>query len=118
MNKEKAVEALKDLLNALSQGRMTRQEVVEELYKRIDPGEVYNLLPDEPQGDIISEAFVSLEHLTDEGFATSNAEILYLAECYEGKRKFSREEIRKFPIGNFENESRQGKFRKSSRRSL
>ena len=32
------------------------------------------------------------------------AEVHYLAECFEGKRIFSREEARKFPIGDFEKE--------------
>jgi hypothetical protein len=32
------------------------------------------------------------------------AEVRYLAECFEGKRTFSREEVRKFPIGDFEKE--------------
>jgi hypothetical protein len=95
---------LKELTLALVEGKRTRQDTVEELYKRIDPDSVYKMKPDEPQADFITEVCVSLEHLTEEGFATSPAEIQYFAECFEGKRIFSREEVRKFPIGDFEKE--------------
>lgn len=95
---------LKALTLALADGERTRQATVEELYKRIDPDSVYKMKKDEPQMDFITEVFVSLEHLTDEGFATSSAEIQYFAECFEGKRTFSRAEVREFPIGDFEKE--------------
>jgi hypothetical protein len=111
MDMEATLAALKELTLALAQGRRTRQSTVEELYKRIDADSVYKMKPDEPQADFITQLFVSLEHLTEEGFATSPAEIKYFAECFEGKRTFSQEEVRKFPIGNFEKDDigRRGK---------
>lgn len=104
MDIEKALADLKELTLDRAFGKRTRQATVEELYKRIDPDSVYKMKPDEPQRDFITEVFVSLEHLTEEGFATSPTEVHYLAECFEGKRTFSREEVRKFPIGDFEKE--------------
>jgi len=105
MNKEAILAALKELTLALAKSQMTRQAVVDELYKRVNPELVYALPPDEPQADFITELFVSLEHLTEAGFATSPAEIQYFAECFEGKRTFSREEVRNFSIGDFEKEN-------------
>jgi hypothetical protein len=104
MDKEGMLADLKELTLALAKGQKTRQATVEDLYKRIDADSVYNLKPDEPQADFITELFVSLEHLTEEGFATSPAEIQYFAECFEGKRTFSREEVRQFPIGDYQKE--------------
>jgi hypothetical protein len=104
MDKETILATLKELTLDLAQGRKTRQATVEELYKRIDPETIYSMKPDEPQADFITELFVSLEHLTEEGFATSPAEIRYFAECFEGKLTFSRDEVRKFAIGDFEKE--------------
>jgi hypothetical protein len=95
---------LKELTLSLAAGKMTRQATVEELYKRIDPDSIYKMKADEPQADFITEVFVSLEHLTEEGFAPSLTEIQYFAECFEGKRIFSREDVRKFQIGDFEND--------------
>jgi hypothetical protein len=104
LDKETILAHLKEITLDLAKGRKTRQATVEELYKRIDPDLVYKMKPDEPQADFITELYVSLEHLTEVGFATSPAEIQYFADCFEGKRSFSREEVRKFPIGDFEKE--------------
>jgi hypothetical protein len=95
---------LKELTLALATGKRTRQATVDELYKRIETESIYVMKPDEPQVDFITEVCVSLEHLTEEGLATSSDEIQYLAECFEEKRTFSREDVRKFPIGDFEND--------------
>ncbi len=105
---------LKDLTLTLASGKRTRKETVEELYKRVDPEVIFEMKPDQAQADFIIEVFVSLEHLTDEGFATSPAEIRYFAECFEGKRNFSREEVRKFPIGDFEKENPGGNRKKNA----
>jgi hypothetical protein len=95
---------LKELTLALATGKKTRQATVHELYKRIDPDSIYKMKVDEPQADFISEVFISLEHLTEEGFAPSSAEIQYFAECFKGERAFRREEVRNFPIGDFKND--------------
>lgn len=102
MEKEAILAELKELTLALAEGRAARQATVEELDKRIDPETVFAMKPEEPQADFITEVFVSLQHLTEEGFATSPAEIQYLAECFKGTRTFSRAEVRNFTIGNFE----------------
>jgi hypothetical protein len=105
MDTAKILNDLKKLTLDLAAGKLTRQVAVEELYKRIDPNTIYKMKPDEPQADFITEVFVSLEHLTEEGFAPSKAEIQYFAECFEGKRTFRREDVRNFPIGDFENDA-------------
>ena len=118
MDKETILANLKELTLALAAGESTRRATVDELYKRIDSDSVFKMKPDEPQADIIVEAFVSLEHLTEEGFATSAAEIKYFAECFEGKRTFSREEIRKFTIGAFESDDPADKINNSSSNNI
>jgi hypothetical protein len=103
MDTAKILADLKELTLALASGKASRQTTVEELGKRIDPDSIYKMKPDDPQADFITEVFVSLEHLTEEGFAPSATEIRYFAECFEGKRTFCREDVRMFPIGDFEN---------------
>lgn len=81
--------------------KRNRKETVRELKKTVDANFVYGL-----QGyDLIFEAFVSLEHLTEKGFATSLEEMKYLAECFEGKREFNRVEARQFIVGPFQDEN-------------
>jgi len=105
MDTAKILADLKELTLALANGKASRQATVEELGKRIDPDSIYKMNPDDPQADFITDLFVSLEHLTEEGFAPSPSEIQYFAECFEGKRTFCREDVRMFPIGNFENDA-------------
>jgi hypothetical protein len=95
---------LKELTLDFVNGKRNRQQTVEELRKQIDPDDIYKM-DDNPQKDFITEVYVSLDNLTQEGFAPSLAEINYFAECFEGKRTFSQEEVRKFPIGSFENDN-------------
>ena len=92
---------LKELTLDFVNCKRNRKETVRELKKRIDANFVYRL-----QGnDLIFEAFVSLEHLTEKGFATSFEEMKYLAECFEGKREFNRVEARQFIVGPFQDEN-------------
>jgi hypothetical protein len=85
-------------------GKRNRRETVHELNQRINPDEVYKMSDNIPERLFITEVFVSLNNLTEEGFATSRQEMLYLAECFEGKRVFNRDEIRQFTVGPFEND--------------
>jgi hypothetical protein len=96
---------LKELTLDFVDGQRTRIETVLELNKRIDPDEIYDMADSVPRKNFITEVFVSLNSLTEEGFATSFAEMKYFAECFEGKRTFSQEEVRNFPIGPFEKEN-------------
>jgi hypothetical protein len=85
-------------------GKRNRREMVHELNQRINPDEVYKMPDNIPERLFITEVFVSLNYLTEEGFATSRQEMVYLAECFEGKRVFNRDEIRRFTVGPFEND--------------
>jgi hypothetical protein len=92
---------LKELTLDFVNCKRNRKDTVRELRKRIDAGVIYRL----EGNDLIFEAFVSLDHLTEKGFATSFEEIKYLAECFEGTRQFAREEARQFIVGPFQDEN-------------
>jgi hypothetical protein len=93
--------ALKELTLDFVNCRRNRKETVRELRRRIEASFIYGL-----NGyDLIVEAFVSLDHLTEKGFATSQAEMEYLAACFEEKRVFSRAEARQFVVGPFQDEN-------------
>jgi hypothetical protein len=96
---------LKELTLDFVDGKRTRQTTVEELHRRINGDDIFKMDASNPQMKFIIEIYVSLDHLTEEGFATSTAEMRYLAECFEGARTFSQEEVRKFPIGDFEKDN-------------
>ena len=104
METDSIISVLKELTLDFVKGKRTRQETVRELQKRIDPDEVYDMPENVPKQVFIREVFVSLNNLTEEGFSTSKEEMKYIAECFEGKREFKREEIRRFIIGPFEND--------------
>lgn len=91
---------LKELTLDFINCRRNRKETVSELRNRIDAGFIYGL-----KGcDLVVEAFISLDHLNEKGFATSLAEMEYLAECFEDKRTFDRSTARQFLVGNFQDE--------------
>jgi hypothetical protein len=92
---------VKELTLDFVNGKSNRAAAVKRLRERIAEDEVYDLPLSESQRDLIIEAFVSLDNLTNEEFAPSLAEMRYFAEVFEGKRAFSQPELRKFPIGSF-----------------
>jgi hypothetical protein len=93
--------SLKELTLDFVNCRRNRKETVRELRRRIDANAIYRL-----EGyDLIFEAFISLDHLTEKGFATSFAEMKYLAECFDGTREFIRAEARQFIVGPFQDEN-------------
>jgi hypothetical protein len=97
----KIQETLKQLTLDFVNCKRNRKETVRDLKQSVDANFVYRL-----QGyDLIFEAFVSLEHLTEKGFATSFEEMQYLAECFEEKREFNRVDARQFIVGPFQDEN-------------
>jgi hypothetical protein len=104
MDTEAILTVLKELTLDFVNAKRNRQETVIELRSRIKAEEIYQMPDGAPSKDLIREAFVSLDNLTEEGFAPSVAEIKYFAECFENQREFSQEEVRNFPIGSFEKE--------------
>ncbi len=105
MDVDSIYSTLKDLTIDLVHGQRNRQQTVNALHERINPSDIYNMDNSHPQRDFITEVFVSLDNLTEEGFAPSLAEMRYFAECFEGKRTFSQQEVRKFPIGSYEKQN-------------
>jgi hypothetical protein len=105
MDTDAIIAILKELTLDFFNGQRNRADTVVELHQRIDPEDIFKMDESHPQRQFITEVYVSLDHLTEEGFATSPAEMQYLAECFEGKRTFSQEEVRNFPIGPFEKQN-------------
>lgn len=101
MDTESILKILKELTLDFVNGEKNRKQTVRALRERIDPDDVYNMPDSEPQKDFITEVYVSLDNLTNEEFAPSPEEMRYFAECFEGKRTFSREEVREFTVGPY-----------------
>jgi hypothetical protein len=105
MDAETILSILKELTLDFVNGKRNRSNTVIALHERINPDDIYKMADTIPQKDFITEVYVSLDNLTEEGFAPSLAEMNYFAECFEGQRTFSREEVRKFPIGSYERQN-------------
>jgi hypothetical protein len=114
MDISEILQVLKELTLDLAAAKKSRLDTVIELHKKIEADAVYNLPESEPQREFIFQAFVSLDNLVTEGFATSPAEIQYYADCFSGKREFSLEEVRTFEVGDFEKEGLPAKVVKYS----
>ncbi len=93
---------LEELTFDFINGKRNRIQTVRELRTRIDPDDIYEMPDSITQKGFITEIYVSLDNLTTEGFTPSLEEIKYFAECFEGQRVFSREEVRQFTIGHFD----------------
>jgi hypothetical protein len=96
---------LKELTLDFVKKKRNRQQTVIALHERINPDDIYNMDNNLPQRCFLTEIYVSLDNLTEEGFAPSLAEMKYFAEIFEGQRIFSQEEVREFPIGFYEKQN-------------
>jgi hypothetical protein len=114
METEKILDIIKELTLDFVNGKRNRDNTVQELRRRINPTDIYRMPETVAYRTLITEVYVSLDNLIEEGFAPSVAEIKYLAECLEGKRGFSQAEVREFPIGAFEKEHPKIKRARSS----
>jgi hypothetical protein len=94
-------ETLKQLTLDFVNCKRNRRQTVADLRQKVDANFVYGL----KDQDFISDVFASLDHLTEKGFATSSDEMKYMAECFEGKREFSRTEARRFIVGPFQDQN-------------
>jgi hypothetical protein len=92
------LEILKELTLDLVAGKRQRAETVIELHRRINANLVYDMDEKEPQRELITQVYVSLENLIAEDFTPSPAEIKYFAECFEGTRDFKLSEVREFEV--------------------
>lgn len=69
---------------------------VEELIKRLNPEEIYEIEDDKE----IVDCYFAIKHLCEVGYETTFAEIVYFDECFNGKRKYLADEKSNF-ILNF-----------------
>jgi hypothetical protein len=101
MDVESILANLKELTSSFVKGERNRRQTVRELHARINPDDIFDMPDSEPQKEFITEVYVSLDNLATEDFAPSIEEMQYFAECFEGKRTFSQEEVRQFTVGPF-----------------
>ncbi len=93
MDSEAILSNLKELTLDLSYGRRTKEQIVRELDKRINPLEIYDMPSDTVNYRFIQAAYWGLRHLLHGGgFDTEPEFIEYLVECFEGDRTYSSED--------------------------
>ena len=104
MDTETIISILKGLTLDFVNRLKNRKQTVAELLQRIDSKEIFDMPESVPEKEFITQVYVSLSALREEGCATSREEMEYYAEVFEGKRQFVQEEVRRFNVGPFENE--------------
>lgn len=118
MNASEILETLKELTLDLAAGERNQADTVSELHSRIEANLVYDMDEKEPQRELITQVFVSLDNLLDPGFPPSTAEMKYFAECFEGRREFKLEEVRQFELVSMEANETEKKERKPKTRNF
>jgi hypothetical protein len=98
LNSQEIYANLKELTLDLMAGKRSRAATVEELHRRIEANLVYDMDPAEPNRELISQVFVSLDNLIAEDFPPAEAEIRYFGECFNGQRQFNLNEVRELTV--------------------
>lgn len=50
--------------------------------------------------ELLMDSYFAIKHLTEVGFETTNAELLYLLNCFTGKISFSHDDKERFMISS------------------
>jgi hypothetical protein len=97
METQKTIEFLKQLTFDLSHGRKSRAQIVHELSNEISPSEMAELPTIGNENEFIQDLYWSLLHSANEsGFETSDLEIQYFVECFNGNRVYSKEDFKNY----------------------
>lgn len=85
MEKNQVMQFLKDLIANCLKSDIYKTNIGEYLMGKITPSSVCDY-----EDDLISDSFFALYHMNEKYCEPSDTELLYLRDCLEGKRKFSR----------------------------
>jgi hypothetical protein len=92
MDKSKIIIVLNEIIENYLIGRHDRLKAIDKLITSIDPGEVYDI----ESNPMITDCYFAIKHLTEEGYETTNAELIYLRDCINGVREYDMYEKNKF----------------------
>ena len=87
MKTDQVLDYYKTIINSYLKNEKTRREVAREITYDLDMEKIFDF-----KDEFISDCYVALKHMTEEGFETLDSEIIYYKDCLEGKRKFLRED--------------------------
>lgn len=87
---------MKDLITEYLDRKYDRDEIVKRLIYSITFEDI-----DEYDDEFLNECYYAIYEMNEEGFETSDTELVYLKECFDGKRTFSRIERDEYIQVNF-----------------
>ena len=92
MNKNEILINFNEIIENYLTSRYDRSKAVERLITTIKPEGIYDL----ESSPLITDCYFAIKHLTEEGFETTNTELIYLRDCINGIREYSLDEKNKF----------------------
>ena len=87
MKHSEAEDILYQLVINFFNEKLSQGERAMMLIEKINMTDVLDL-----EDDFLNDTYFALKHFDEEVCKTTNAELLYLKECFEKKRKYSRDE--------------------------
>lgn len=88
MDNEGVLIVMKNIIEGYLNSDYDADESVERLIRNVDIEKIY----DERTELIVTDCYFSIKHLTEEGYETCKAELLYFKDCINGIRKYDMNE--------------------------
>lgn len=92
MNINEIIIILNEIIENYLIGRYDRLKAVDRLITTINPEEIYDL----ESNPLITDCYFAIKHLTEKGYETTNAELVYLRDCIKGTREYNLDEKNRF----------------------
>jgi hypothetical protein len=92
MNKNEIITTLYEIIENYLTGRYDRTKAIDVLITTIRPEEIYNL----ESSPLITDCYFAIKHLTENGYETADAELVYLRDCIKGIREYNLDEKNRF----------------------
>lgn len=89
---------MRELIEKYLNSVLTKEEIIDLLINKYHLEEIIEM-----NSELLVDSYIAIKHLTEEGFETTNAELIYLQHCLGGTREFSREDRDRFIIQHYKN---------------
>ena len=98
MNVKYICSFMRELIARYLNSELSKDEVIDLLINKYHLEEIIEM-----DSELLVDSYIAIKHLIEEGFETTNAELIYLKYCLEGTREFSREDRDRFIIQQYKN---------------
>jgi len=85
---ERALSIMRGIINDYLDKRMSREETVDRLLVSIDIDVIHRTDAEL----MVTDCYYSIKHLTENGYETTDFELAYFRECFDGAKKYDMDE--------------------------